>query len=141
MSMIYVTREGETNAAVDIEASLTTSFSDTAPGPVIVPMGKTKIKQLIVAMGNLAPLAVDGNANILLRLAGSGLKDGEQTFVIGAQVALFTTGGDTGFGALPAKVYDVDIDVLQNGSISEFVQQAGGVDAGSPTVCVTLGFA
>lgn len=140
MGVIYVTREGETNGAVDIEVGLTTAYSDTAPGPVIVPEGKTKLKQLIVAFGDLSPTAADKGAAYLLRLSGPGLVDNEQQFVVGAAFSVFTTAGDTGWGALNAKVFDVDIDVKAGATIAMYVMQSGGVDLGTPTTAITLGF-
>jgi hypothetical protein len=120
---------------------LTTQGSNTTPGAVVVPVGKSKLKQIIVAIGDNTPTGADKNANYLLRLTGSGLKESEHTFVVGGYNAVFTTAGDTGFGCLPAWVFNVDIDVIGNGTIGIYAQQALGVDVGIPEMGVALGFA
>ena len=139
--MRYEFREGPLNSTGDIEAALTTQGSNTAPGPITVPAGASKIKQLIAAIGDNTPTGADKNAAIVVRLSGSGLKDGEQSFVVGGYFCVFTTAGDNGFGALPAKVFNVDIDVVPGGTISIFGQQVLGVDLGVPELGVALGFA
>ena len=137
--MRYVTRENSLSATVDVETALTTLYDDTAPGPIVVPSGMTRIKQIIVAIG-CPNSAADGNANFLLRMTGSGLVDGEHTFAVCNTYQILATAGNTGWGNVPAKRFDVDIAVKE-GNISLFGTQAGGVTVGTPEMVVALGFA
>jgi len=139
--MKYVTREGSLSATVDVETALTTLYDDTAPGPLVVPSGVSKIKQMIVGIGDGAPATADANTNYLLRMTGDGLADGEQTFTIANSYAILATAGETAPGNIPAMRFDVDIDVVSGGRIALFGTQAGGVTVGTPEMVVCLGFA
>lgn len=141
MGLKYEFREGPLNTTGNIETALTTQGSNAAPGPIVVPMGKTKLKQLIVAIGDNTPTGADKNASYVLRMSGSGLVESEHTFVVGGYNCVFTTAGDSGFGAMEAKVFNVDIDVIPNGTIGLFAMQVLGVDVGIPEMGVALGFA
>lgn len=138
--MKYITRENSLSATVDIETALTTLYDDTAPGPVIVPSGVSKIKQLIVAIG-CPNAAADGNAPFEVRLSGDGLVDGEQTFAVCYSYQIIATAGNTAWGNVPSKRFDVDIDVKSGGRIAIYGVQSGGVTVGTPEMVVSLGFA
>jgi len=141
MSMEYITREGPI-AAVDTRTQLTTQGSNAAPGPVMVPVGKTKIKQIIYALGDNTPTAADGGNNFFLTLSGTGLVDGEQFIPLAGYYADFSTAGDTGSNWPKLKRLDVDIDVSPLKQIGVFVEMtAGQAINGAPEVSVTLGFA
>jgi hypothetical protein len=141
MSMEYITREGPI-ATLDTRTQLTTQGSNTSPGPVLVPAGKTKIKQIIYALGDNTPTGADMGNNFFLTLSGSGIKDGEQYIPLAGMYADFTTAGDTGSPFPRAHLLDVDIDVESMKPIGIFVEMtAGAALAGAPEVSVTLGFA
>lgn len=138
--MTYIHREGPLNGTGDIDAVLSTQGSVTTPGTIIVPSNKKKIAQIGFCFGDGTPSGADSNANIVARLAGSGLVDGEQLFTVGTAFNVFTTAGDNGFGQMAAVYHDVDIDVIPGGAITASAQQALGVDLGAPEAGITLGF-
>ena len=79
--------------------------------------------------------------NFLVSLSGNGLKDGEQTLVVGAAYSTFTTAGDTGMGSRIHGRHDVDINVTPNGVINVYGEGTLGVLWGAPEFGVTIGFA
>lgn len=139
-SMKYIMREGPLNTTGDIEAMLSTEGSNTSPGTLLVPSGKSRIKHLIAVFGDNTPTGADKNAGILVRLAGKGMVE-EQMLAVGGYWAVFTTAGDSGFGQIPAMVFDVDMEVKPNEPISIYSMQALGVDLGVPECAIGLGFA
>ena len=141
MSMEYITREGPI-AAVDTRTQLTTQGSNTTPGTILVPAGKTKIKQILYALGDNTPTAADGGNLFFLTLSGSGLRDGEQFLPLAGYYCDFTTAGDSGAPFPRTNLIDVDIDVESMKPLGIFVEEtAGAAINGAPEVSVTLGFA
>lgn len=136
----YVHREGPI-AAGDTRTAITSQGAVTAPGTIIVPPWATKIKQLIVAVGDNTPAATDSGMNFLVSLSGNGLRDGEQTIVVGAAFADLTIAGDTGFGSKIHARHDVDINVVPNGIVNLYGEGTLGVITGVPEFGITIGFA
>jgi len=131
--MEYKTVEGEAGA-VNVLTNLTTFGSETA-GPVKVPEGARKIRELWVACGIHSDTAGDQGA-IVLRLTGKGILSAPQDFVIAGAGGGVT---DTGTQNPMAQVYPVDIDVKPNEDIT--VQAAAvGDDVLVATVGITLEF-
>lgn len=133
MARVYRTREG-TVAAVDTRTQLSTLGSETAPGPLLVPQGKTKLVRIIAAQCFNMGAATSYSA--LIRLEGPGLPEGPESFGIGAGGAQVATGGN---GVNPAIAIDVDIPVTAANEILLFGEMAG-TDVGSCEFAVTLVF-
>lgn len=133
MAKLFRSREGAVTA-VDTKTQLTTLGSETAPGPMLVPAGATKIKAIICAMS--ADLATAADGTHFIRLEGSGLPEGPESFVIGASGVPVATGGSY---ANPAFRFEVDIPVTPSNEILIFGENAGE-DSGSATYGVTLEF-
>lgn len=133
MSKVYRTREG-TVSAVDTRTQLSTLGSESAPGPLLVPQGKTKITKIIAAQCfNMA--AATGYTG-LIRLEGPGLPEGPESFVIGVGGVPVATGGN---GVNPAVMIDVDIPVTAANEILVFGEMCG-TDVGSSEFICTLVF-
>lgn len=139
MGMVYRTREGPLSATVNVWAVLATQGSVASPGQLLVPNGKTKIKQLAVSIGDEAATAATGGCTFMVRLSGGGLKYGEQILCVGGRTRSFTTDG-TNQGADVFR-YDVDLDVVAGAPIT--IEGAAGAGATNSTYSlgVTLGFA
>lgn len=133
MAKLYRSREGEATA-VDTKSQLTTLGSETAPGPLLVPTGVTKLTGIIVtAIQNMA--AATGFSAIV-RLEGPGLPGGPEVFAVASGGNAVATGGNA---ANEAKLIDVDIDVTPANEILIFGEMCG-TDVGQVSFGVTLIF-
>ena len=129
----YRTREGEATA-VDTKSQLATLGSEAAPGPLLVPAGVTKLSQIIVAAcENFA--AATGFSGFI-RLEGSGLPGGPETFAAIAGGSPVATGGNA---SVSPKVLTVDVPVTPANEILLFAEMAG-TDVGQVSFAVTLVF-
>ena len=133
MAKLYRSREGAITA-VDTKTQLTTLGSESAPGPLLVPTGVTKIVAIIAALA--ADLAVAADGTHFIRLEGPGLPEGPESFVIGAAGVQVATGGSY---AQKAVQIPVEIPVTPANEILIFAENAGE-DVGTETVGVTLVF-
>ena len=133
MSKVYRTREG-TVSAVDTRTQLSTLGSETAPGPLLVPQGKTRLTQIIAAQCMNMGAATSYSA--LIRLEGPGLPEGPEVFAIGAGGAQVATGGN---GVNRPVVIDCDIPVTSANEILLFGEMCG-TDVGSCEFTTTLVF-
>lgn len=138
--MEYITREGPITAG-DTRTQLITQGAITSPGNIIVPPGKTKVKQIVVALGDNTPTGADGSHLFFVTLSGPGIEDGEQTLMVAGYYCDFTTAGDSGAPFPKAKRFDVDIDVVPGKQFGIFVEATLGALNGAPEASVTLGFA
>lgn len=133
MPKLYRSREGEATA-VDTKSQLTTLGSETAPGPLLVPTGVTKLTGIIVtAIQNMA--AATG-FSAFVRLEGPGLPGGPEVFATAAGGNAVATGGN---GTSVANIIDLDIDVTPANEILIFGEMAG-TDVGQVSFGVTLIF-
>jgi hypothetical protein len=133
MSKLYRSREGEATA-LDTKSQLTTLGSETAPGPLLVPSGVTKLTEIIIAAcDNMG--AATGTMS-LVRLEGPGLPGGPEVFVAGAFGHAVATGGAA---TNVAKLIDVDIPVTPGNEILIFGEMSG-TDTGQTSFGVTLVF-
>lgn len=133
MSKVYRSREG-TVSAVDTRTQLSTLGSETAPGPLLVPSGKTKITGIIAAQ--CFNMAAATGYTALVRLEGPGLPEGPESFVIGVGGVPVATGGN---GVNPAVMIAVDIPVTAGNEILIFGEMCG-TDVGSSEFICTLVF-
>lgn len=78
----YRTVDGQITAA-DTLTGLTTFGGETSVGPVKVPAKVSKLVEIMVWIGTNVDTSADQFACIL-RLAGKGMKDGDQDFAVGA---------------------------------------------------------
>lgn len=134
MSKLYRTREG-TVSALDTRTQLTTLGSETAPGPLLVPQGVTKLVGIIAAQCFNMGAATGYSA--LVRLEGPGLKEGPECIGIGAGGVPVATGGN---GVVPAVFIPIDVEVIPAQEILVFGEMCG-TDVGSSEFVVTLVFA
>ena len=134
MAKLYRTREGTVSAS-DTRTQLSTLGSETAPGPMLVPSGASKIVGVIAAQ-NFNMAAATGYT-ALIRLEGPGLPEGPECIVIGAGGVPIATGGN---GVIPAVFIPLDIPVTVANEILVFGEMAG-TDVGSSEFAVTLVFA
>lgn len=133
MSKVYRTREGSVTA-VDTRTQLSTLGSETAPGPLLVPQGKTRLTQIIAsAIGNMAAAT---SYSALIRLEGPGLPEGPEVFGVMAGGQAVATGGN---GAINAIIINVDIPVTAANEILIFAEMCG-TDIGTMEAGVTLVF-
>lgn len=134
MAKLYRTREG-TVSAVDTRTQLTTLGSETAPGPLLVPAGASKLVGVIAAQCFNMGAATGYSA--LIRIEGPGLPEGPECLGIGAGGVPVATGGN---GVVPAVYIPLDIPVTVANEISVFGEMVG-TDVGSSEFVVTLVFA
>lgn len=133
MPKLYRSREG-TVSAVDTRTQLSTLGSETAPGPLLVPQGVTKLVGIIAAQCFNMGAATGYSA--LVRLEGPGLKDGPECIGIGAGGVPVATGGN---GVVPAVMIPLDLPVIPANEILVFGEMCG-TDVGSSEFVVTLIF-
>lgn len=134
MSKLYRTREGTVSAS-DTRTQLTTLGSETAPGPLLVPSGASKLVGVIAAQ-NFNMAAATGYT-ALLRLEGPGLPEGPECLAIGAGGVPVATGGN---GVNKAQFFPLDIPVTVANEIQLYGEMAG-TDVGSSEFVATLVFA
>lgn len=136
---IFHVREGPITAG-DTRTALLTQGNQASPGVIKVPSWANEIKTIVTAVGDNTPTGADGGHNFLLTLSGDGMKDGEQTFPIGAAFTDFTTAGDTGLRSRCFTRHDMDLDVKPEGTIGIYAEATLGVLWGQPEVSVELQF-
>ena len=134
MPKLYRTREGEATA-VDTKSQLTTLGSETAPGPLLVPAGASKLLGVILAA--IMNMAAATSYSAFIRLEGAGLPGGPEVIAAGAGGAAVATGGNAVVGA---KFIPLDIPVTPGNEILIFGEMAG-TDVGQVSFGVTLVFA
>jgi hypothetical protein len=133
MSRLYRTREG-TVSAVDTRTQLSTLGSETAPGPLLVPQGVTKLVGIIAAQ--CFNMAAATGYSALVRLEGPGLAQGPECIGIGAGGVPVATGGN---GFNNAIMIPIDLEVVPANEILVFGEMCG-TDIGSSEFVVTLIF-
>lgn len=133
MAKLYRTREG-TVSAVDTRTQLSTLGSETAPGPLLVPQGVTKLVGIIAAQCFNMGAATGYSA--LVRLEGPGLPMGPECVGIGAGGVPVATGGN---GVVPAVMIPLDVPVTPANEILIFGEMCG-TDVGSSEFVCTLIF-
>ena len=129
----YRSREGEATG-VDTKTQLTTLGSETAPGPLLVPSGVSKLVGVIAAFCENFAAATSFSA--FIRLEGSGLPEGPEVIAVGAGGVPVATGGNA---SVPAKMYKLGVKVTPANEILIFAEMAG-TDVGQVSVAVTLIF-
>lgn len=133
MSKLYRSREG-TVSAVDTRTQLSTLGSETAPGPLLVPQGVSKLVGIIATQ--CFNMAAATGYSALVRLEGPGLQEGPECIAIGAGGVPVATGGN---GVVPATMIPLDIPVVPANEILVFGEMCG-TDVGSAEFAVTLIF-
>jgi hypothetical protein len=133
MARLYRSREGEATA-VTTKTQLTTLGSETAPGPLLVPQGSTKLAGVIIAaMENFAAAT---SFSAFIRLEGPGLPTGPESIVACSGGAAVATGGNF---AAQAVFVPLDIPVTVANEILIFGEMLG-TDVGQVSFGVTLVF-
>lgn len=133
MSRVYRTREGGITA-VDTRTQLTTLGSETAPGPLLVPQGVTKLVGILVAQCENYTAATSYSA--LVRLEGPGLKEGPETFAVGSGGTAVATGGNN---VNQSKLIPFEAEVVPAQEILIYGEMCG-TDIGAVEMGVTLIF-
>ena len=133
MAKQYRAREGEATA-VDTKSQLTTLGSETAPGPLLVPAGCTKLTEIIVAAA--AQIAAATGCSLFIRLEGPGLPEGPETLTVGAGAAAVATGSSE---TVPASKIRLDLPVVATNEILVFGEMAG-TDVTQASFGVSLAF-
>lgn len=133
MSRLYRSREG-TVSAVDTRTQLATLGSESAPGPLLVPQGVSKLVGIMAAQ--CFNMAAATGYSALVRLEGPGLQEGPEALGIGAGGVPVATGGN---GVVPATMIPLNIPVVPANEILVFGEMCG-TDVGSAEFAVTLIF-
>ena len=90
MSKLYRTREGNI-PSLDTRTQLTTLVSETAPGPLLVPVGMTHIIGMVVS--HVASQSAATGYGAFCRIEGPGLRNGPESMTVGAGGNSIATGG------------------------------------------------
>lgn len=131
----YRTVEGEPGA-VDVLTNLTTFGGETAVGPIKVPADSSRLAEIWSSLA-IGPDTALESGNIILRLSGKGMAQGDQDFVLGGVAGGVTATGTT---IKDARVFPVDLVVTPNETINVAVAPTdAAVIIG--TVGITLVFA
>ena len=134
MSKLYRTREG-TVTALATRTQLSTLGSESAPGPLLVPQGVTKIVGIIVAaMENMAAAT---SYSSFVRLEGPGLAGGPEAFAVTAGGCQVATGGNFVNEAI---YLPFEAEVIPAQEILIFGEMCG-TDVGQVDMITTLVFA
>lgn len=133
MPKLYRTREGEA-ITVSTKSQLITLGSETAPGPLLVPAGATKLAGIIVAA--IMNMAAATSYSAFIRLEGAGLPEGPEVIAAGAGGVPVATGGNA---VVKAMYIPLDIPVTPANEILIFGEMCG-TDVGQVSFGVTLVF-
>lgn len=133
MAKQYRTREGSITA-IDTRTQLSTLGSETAPGPLLVPQGKSKITGIMIAQASNQAAAASYSA--FVRLEGPGLPEGPEVLAAGCGGCAVATGGN---GVNPVVKIPLEIPVTPANEILVFGEMAGA-DPGTVEMAVTLVF-
>lgn len=133
MAKLYRTRESSITA-VDTRTQLTTVGSESAPGPLLVPVGMKYITALIVS--HIASQGVATGYSAFCRLEGPGLPNGPEAVAVGAGGNAVATGGNA---ALTAVRIPITLPVTPANEILVFGEMAG-TDVGQLEMGITLEF-
>lgn len=134
MGKLYRTREGEATA-VDTKTQLTTLGSEAAPGPLLVPQGKSKINRIIAAAMQNHAAATGYSA--FLRIEGGGMTNGPESLPICAGGNSVATGGNA--SAPPVDFKNLGFQVTPGQEIQLFGEMAG-TDVGQVSFAATVVF-
>lgn len=129
----YRLREGDVTA-LDTKTALTTSGSDTAPGPLQVPSGMKFITAINVAA--IQNMAAATSYSAFLRLEGAGMQNGPESIAIGAGGNAVATGGNA---VVEVTKIPVNFPVVEANEIQVFAEMCG-TDIGGLGVIVGLEF-
>lgn len=130
-----LTVEGDVGT-IDTRTGLTTQGSVTAPSRV-VPSGVSKITGLVVCSS--ADASAEGDAVIIVRLGGSAVLGGEQTFIAGGHTTNTVQAGSDSAPNLGATLVLKDLDVdIRPGDVINIDAEEAGTDIGDASVVVTL---
>jgi len=133
MARFYRSREGEATLP-DTKTQLVTLGSETAPGPLLVPAGVSKLVGIIAAAVGYQIAA--GSVGIFCRLEGAGLPEGPEVIAIGAHGYNIVTGCQA---LIEATRIGLDIPVTPGNEILIFLEMTD-VDIGQVSGGVTLIF-
>lgn len=133
----YITRRATIAVAVNTEQQVNTDFDGNTPS-IQVPVGVSKIAQVIASVGASIVAVASAGVTLDLRLKGTGLVQGQQDITVGIAREDTTSTGGSKF--VPPFVLDTDIPVTPGQTIA-MAALMGGVDPGSPEIAVTLVFA
>lgn len=118
--------------------SNTTGEAGAGPTDVTVPPGVSKLTRIIIALAASVVAVASTGGNILLRLVGNGLVDGQQDFSgPGFREDTTSTGGLK--VTQPYEIDGLSLGVKPGGSIQPALAITG-VDPGTPEASVTLIF-
>ncbi len=136
MPMTYRHRNGAVTAGdtwylMNLDGTLAT------PGPLTVPVGMSRITQIIFGLGDIAPTAATDNLGLMLKLTG--VSAGEAIIVLGATTTTYSVAGNSGVQN-GAWRYDVDIPVTPGKQLSPYICATLGVDANALQADITFGF-
>ena len=129
----YRLREGDVTA-LDTKTALTTSGSDTAPGPLVVPQGMKFITGVRVAC--VQNMAAATGYGAFIRLEGPGMQNGPETLTVGAGGNNVATGGN---GVAESTLLKVNFPVVEATEIQVYAEMIG-TDIGGLGVIVGLEF-
>lgn len=133
----YITRTLAMTQAVNTFTASPGEAGDGS-GPITVPAGVSAIKELIVQISRSIQNVADAGGNVLLRLTGNGLVDGQQDLAVGGAHDGTTSTEGTQMDA--PVVIPVDIKVKPGNQITPSFAYTG-VDFGTPEAAVTCVFA
>ncbi len=124
-------------AAVNSEVQVNTDADGNTPA-IQVPVGVSKIAQILVSIGASIVAIASAGVSLCLRLKGTGLQQGQQDITVGTLRE--DTTSTAGAKLTPPLVLDTDIPVTPGQTVS-MAALMGGVDPGSPEIEATLVFA
>lgn len=130
MGKSYASRETAVLAAADTPVVVDT-LGHVAAVPITVPAGRSRITKIIGAFA--ADGVAAGAAVIWITLSGNGVKDGEQTIMLGGIGGELVT---SDIQAQASLAVEVEIDILAGNQIN--IEAEKNVDVGDASVGVTL---
>lgn len=134
----YRTVEGALGA-VDTLTNLTTFGGETGVGPIKVPANTSRLVEFWQAVSLDVDTAGD-NGNVVLRLSGKGMAQGDQDFALNTVTHASEGTSVGGTAHSPVQVMPVALAVVPNENITVSVM-ATGDDVLLGTVAITLVFA
>lgn len=103
--------------AVDTLTNLTTFGGETSVGPIKVPANASRLVEIWSANSIDIDTAGD-NGNVMLRLSGKGMAQGDQDFVLGTLHHASEGTSVGGTAASPVQILPVELEVVPNETIN-----------------------
>ena len=131
----YRYRRATLSQAVNVVSPVNLDAEGNVAGGVLLPKGVSKITDILITIGASIVAVASSGVNLMIRLTGDGLQDGQMDIPVGSLREDTTSTS----GAKIVPVYDLPVDInIEGGNTVNIGAALGGVDPGSPEIGIGL---